>query len=122
MEITVIHNRGVKVARVKSDQDIFQGVGEALDLMASVRYETTCDRMIVDASAIDPRFFDLSSTLAGDILQKFVNYSMKLAIVGDFSQFTSSSLRDFIYESNRGDHVLFLADHNEAIDRLTRIR
>lgn len=121
MNITVLRNRCVGIAHVKVDQPVFQDVGEALDLMASVRYETSCDRMILDASAIDRRFFDLSSGLAGDILQKFVTYSMKLAIVGDFSQFTSTSLKDFMYESNRANHVLFLSNHDEATDRLSRL-
>lgn len=121
MPVRVIEYNGIKIARVESSTTVFQEVGLALDLMASVRYETTCDRMVVDAAAIDPRFFDLSSGLAGDILQKFVTYSMKLAIIGDFSQFASTCLRDFIYESNRGDHVLFLSNEAEAIERLSRM-
>ncbi len=41
----------------------------------------------------------------GEILQKFVTYKAKLAIAGDFSVYTSKSLKDFIYESNNGNHI-----------------
>ena len=61
---------------------------------------------------LDPEFFRLRSQLAGDVLQKFVNYRMPVAIIGDISGYVAASeaLRDFIWESNRGDHVWFLAD------------
>ena len=36
-----------------------------------------------------------------------MNYQMRLAIVGDFSHYTSKPLRDFIYESNNGKQVGF---------------
>jgi len=39
----------------------------------------------LNKSAICDDFFDLSTGLAGEILQKFVNYHVKIAIVGDFS-------------------------------------
>ena len=34
---------------------------------------------------------------------------MKLAIIGDFSGYTSKPLRDFIYESNNGNQVFFVS-------------
>ncbi len=61
----------------------------------------------------------MSTGIAGDILQKFVNYSKKLAIIGDFSIYTSHSLKDFIYESNQGNQIFFVADEQEAIEKLT---
>lgn len=62
----------------------------------------------------------LSTGLAGEFLQRFVNYQIKLAIYGDFSRDTSKPLHDFIRESNRGDSVFFTATAEEAIDRLSR--
>jgi hypothetical protein len=61
---------------------------------------------------LDPEFFRLRSGLAGDILQKFVNYRLPVAVIGDIAEFTAASdaLRDFVWESNRGDHVWFLPD------------
>lgn len=59
--------------------------------------------------------------MAGDILQKFVNYDMKIAILGDFSSYKSKSLRDFIYESNNGNNVFFLDNKKQAIERFVLI-
>ena len=64
-------------------------------------------------------FFVLSTGVAGEILQKFTNYQVKLAIFGDYTKYTSNPLLDFIYESNKGDHILFVATEDEAIERLS---
>ena len=120
MNITKIERNGVFIARVESGEELVRDVQSALDLMATVRYETNADRMILPKAALSERFFVLSSRLAGDILQKFVNYQFKVAIVGDFSSYTSKPLRDFIYESNNGSHVFFVSTEEEAIEKLSR--
>ena len=66
----------------------------------------------------DELFFVLSTGVAGEVAQKFVNYKMRFAIIGDFSGYTSKSLQDFIYESNKGKHLFFVANEDEAIARL----
>ena len=96
-------------------------VQSALDLLATVRYQTDCDRVIIDKSAVSEDFFDLKTRLAGEILQKFVTYDMRIAVVGDFSIYTSKSLKDFIYESNKGNHVFFVQNEDEAIERLSMV-
>ncbi len=65
-------------------------------------------------------FFRLSTRLAGEVVQKFANYRLRLAIVGDISQWISQSksLRDFIYEANHGQVVWFIADTDELFRRL----
>ncbi|MPN59604.1 hypothetical protein SDC9_207325 [bioreactor metagenome] len=52
-------------------------------------------------------------------MQKFINYHMKIAIVGDFSMYSSKSLREFIYESNKGRDIFFLPSEKEAIEKLS---
>lgn len=119
MEINVIKINNVEIANVKNNEILIKDVQSALDLMATVRYETDCDRMIIKKSTISDDFFDLSTKLAGDILQKYINYQMKIAIVGDFSVYKSKSLKDFIYECNNGKDIFFLSDENEAIEKLS---
>lgn len=122
MTIHKMERDGVPVAQVESEEQLIDGVQSALDLMATVRYETDADCMILPKAALTERFFVLSSGLAGDILQKFVNYQFKVAIVGDFSGYTSKPLRDFIYESNNGKHVFFLSSVEEALEKLARVK
>ena len=63
----------------------------------------------------------LSSGLAGEILQKYINYGGKIAIYGDFSHYTSKPLKDFIYESNKGKDVFFVATKEEAVQKLSNV-
>lgn len=121
MEISVIKVNNVIIASIRNNEILIKDVESALDLMATVRYETDCDRIILNKSAISEDFFDLSTKLAGDILQKYINYQMKIAIVGDFSVYNSKSLRDFIYECNNGKDIFFLQDENKAIEKLSTV-
>ena len=107
------------VAIIQSEEPVIIDTQSALDLMATVKYETGRDCIAVPKSAVAKDFFVLSTGIAGEILQKFVTYHVKLAIVGDFSQYTSKPLRDFIYESNNGSHVFFVGTEDEAIAKLT---
>ena len=96
MEINVIRTNNVEIANVKSNEILIKDLQSALDLMATVRYETDCDCIIIDKSSMSEEIFDLSTKSAGDVLQKYINYQFKIAIVGDFSVYNSKSLKDFI--------------------------
>ena len=76
--------------------------------------------IIISKKLIANDFFILSTGLAGEILQKYINYGGRIAIFGDFSHYTSKPLKDFMYESNRGKDVFFAATEAEAIAMLTR--
>ena len=90
----------------------------ALDLAMSVRYETDASRLAIDKRLVCDNFFILSTGVAGDILQKLMNYRFKAAIYGDYSRYTSKPLRDFIRESNRGKDFFFVPAREEAVQRL----
>jgi len=119
MKIAKVETNGVPIAVVSNNEILIEDVQSALDLMATVHYEADCDRIIINKSLISERFFDLKTRLAGEILQKFINYRVKLAIVGDFSVYSSQSLKDFIYESNKGNAIFFLPTEQQAIEKLS---
>jgi hypothetical protein len=121
VEITRIKENGVEMAVVNGSETLISDTQSALDLMATVRYETGCHRVILNKEAICEEFFDLKTRIAGEVLQKFINYQMKLAIVGDFSGYSSRSLRDFIYESNQGKDIFFVSSEQQAIEKLSRV-
>lgn len=77
---------------------------------------------IIPVARLDPGFFQLRTGLAGEVAQKFVNYRQRLAIVGNIAALASRSatLRDFIYETNRGGALWFLATRDEVAERLER--
>lgn len=121
METSKMIKNNREIVVVSSNSILINDVQSALDLIASVSYETGCDRMILSKSAICEEFFDLKTKLAGEVLQKFINYQMKIAIVGDFSVYTSKSLKDFIYESNKGKCIFFMDDQEQALEKLSSV-
>ena len=87
-------------------------------LSAAWAGNATCVALPIER--LGPDFFQLETRIAGEIAQKFVNYQMRLAIVGDISSFRdqSKALRDFVSESNRGPSLWFAKDWSEFESRL----
>ncbi|MDR2036691.1 MAG: DUF4180 domain-containing protein [Bacteroidales bacterium] len=94
---------------------VIRTVDDALDVIANAGYQTGYDRLIIHKENLDPDFFELKTGFAGEILQKFTTYRMKVGIIGDFSEINSKSLRDFIYESNKNKMIVFAGTIEGAI-------
>ncbi len=109
------------LASVTGNEKIITDVQSALDLVMSVKYSVDTNKIIIDKKVIADDFFILSTGLAGEILQKFINYDIKIAIYGDYSVYTSKPLKDFIYESNKGKDVFFVSSKDEAVQKLTSV-
>lgn len=108
METQIIQAEGKNIAEIISDNIIISETQEALDLMADAGWQGAVGLML-NAGNFISAFFDLKTGIAGDVLQKFSTYNMRLAIIGDFSSVKSRSLNDFIFESNNtAKSVLFL--------------
>ena len=106
------------VVEVISDDIIIQKNEDGFDLLGNLYYQGF-DKVIIHEKNITPDFFDLKNKMAGEILQKFSNYRVRLAIVGDFSKYAKKSLKEFIYESNNGKQVNFVSSVTEALNVLT---
>lgn len=111
------HN--TNIAEIISEVPVINKIEDGLDLLGNLYYQGF-DKIILHEENITPDFFDLSTGIAGEILQKFSTYRVRLAIVGDFTKYTSKSLWDFIYESNKGKHICFVATSKEAIEILSK--
>lgn len=110
-------NADVLIAELCDEKIIISTTQDALDLFGEL-IPTDCNRIIIAERHFHPDFFILSTGVAGDILQKFSNYSLKLAIVGDFTKYKSKSLQDFIRESNKGNRIFFLQNIDDALNKL----
>ena len=102
------------IAELTADVTISNGQ-DFLDIVMNL----PSDRVIIHKSILNEAFFELRSGVAGEILQKAANYQVRLAIVGDYSAYESKSLRDFIYESNKGNSIVFVSTLSEALIRLS---
>ena len=115
MKLEKIENTAV----VRSEEMVIVDTQSALDLLMTAKYELGTKNIAIDKKLVHPDFFVLSTGMAGEILQKYVNYGGRIAIYGDYSGYTSKPLHDFIYESNKGKDVFFVRTEEEALARLT---
>ena len=120
MTITKIEKNGILCAIVNSDEPVITDTQSALDVLMTAKYDAGTKNIIISKELIVEDYFILSTGLAGEILQKYINYGGRIAIYGDYSHYTSKPLHDFIYESNKGKDVFFVRTQEEAIDRLTQ--
>jgi hypothetical protein len=120
MEIKTVEKNNIICAIIRSNDLVIKDAQSALDVLVSAVCGAGTNNIIISKKLISEEFFILSSGLAGEILQKYVNYSGRIAIYGDFTHYTSKPLKDFIYESNHGKDVFFAATEAEAVSMLTR--
>ena len=112
IKIHTIDNR--KIAEIISDNIVLQTVEDAVDLIGNMSYQGF-DKLIIHEENMIPDFFELKNKIAGNILQKFSQYSMPLAIIGDFEKYESKSLNDFIFESNKGKQINFVTTIEDGL-------
>jgi len=118
MKITRVERNGRVCAVVESNEPIITNAQSALDLLMDVKYDVGTKNIVIAKNMVHGDFFILSTGIAGEILQKYINYGGRIAIYGDFSSYTSKSLKDFMYESNKGTNVFFVRTRDEAINNL----
>jgi hypothetical protein len=118
MEIIKHEINHIQIAEIISDKIVIGSIQEGIDLVGNLYY-MGFDRMIIHEKNIVSEFFDLKTGIAGEILQKFSNFRIRLAIIGDFDQYESKSLKEFILESNKNRQVNFLISSKDAILRLS---
>lgn len=107
MKIETHQVKEIKMAELISDEILIRSVEDGLNILGDTYYQGF-DGIVLHEKNITTDFFDLKNGMAGEILQKFSNYRMKLIIVGAFEKYTSKSLKDFIFESNKGTQVNFV--------------
>ena len=107
-----------KIAEVVSANVLIKSAEDGLDLLGNIYYQGF-DKMIIHEKNLTPDFFDLKNGLAGEVLQKFSNYRIRLAIVGDFSSYSGKSIKDFIYESNNARLINFVPSVEQALTALS---
>jgi hypothetical protein len=100
--------------KLRSDRDAVDIIGKAFENRATL--------VVIPVECLDDQFFQLRTRIAGELIQKFVQYRRRLAIVGDISGFLaeSSALRAFVNESNRGKDVWFVGSLAELGQRLEK--
>lgn len=117
MNIEITQHQNQSIAEITGTGTSIQNPQEIVELLINCAYQGA-EKIIIHADQLMPDFFDLKTGIAGEILQKVSTYQLRLAIVGGFSQYSSKSLQDFIFESNKMGRVSFVASVEEAKAKL----
>lgn len=80
--------------------------------------ESGTGALLLDAHALPPEFYDLSTRVAGELLHRLSIYRIRLAAVVPDPSVHSAPFQDFVREANRGRHFQFFPTRQEAIDWL----
>lgn len=114
---------GVRVFECASEGPPLRTDRDALDLISGT-WEQRAALLVIPVERLSDDFFQLRTRVAGEILQKFVNYRLRVAILGDISRYLdeSSALQDFVRESNRGDQIWFVQSSEDLEKRLDNLR
>jgi hypothetical protein len=107
------------IHRISPDGPAIAVPQDALDLIGEA-WGASAGTVVVPVERFDPAFFDLASGLLGEVTQKFVNYRIRLVVLGDITEYEveSKAFRDYVHEANTGDHVWFVVDDAELGLRL----
>jgi hypothetical protein len=117
MELKIFEVKKQKIAEIESQEISINDTQDALDIMANAGYQGARSIILKEIN-LGPEFFELRTGVAGEILLKFSNYRVKLAIIGEFDKYKSKSLRALISESNRGNQIFFVPDRDTAVTRI----
>ena len=110
---------GIRVVELLATGAPLRSDRDAVDVI-SVAAEHQPDVIVIPTQRFDDDFFRLRTGIAGQVIQKFLTYRLRLVIVGDISEQLreSSALRDFVYECNSGSNIWFVAHLDELSGRL----
>lgn len=111
MDIHTITAGNNQISEFISKEILINNIDDALDIIGNAPSE----HIILHEYNFEKDLFDLSTRKLGEILQKFTNYRIKLAIIGDFDKYPSQTLKDFIYESNKHGDYLFVKSKAQVI-------
>jgi hypothetical protein len=121
MPETITHINGTTALLCAPDGKPLGTERDAIDLIGAAGGDGAT-MVVIPAERLDDAFFRLSTRTAGEFLQKFVNYGMRIAILGDISPHLEESraLRAFVSESNRGNHIWFATTIEDLTTRLAQ--
>jgi len=112
MSSETIEVKGKTIIVVRGDEPISQKA-HANDLV-SLAFEYESSLVLMDEGALGVEFLDLRTGVAGEVLQKFVNYNLTGAAVLPAEVAQSGRFGELMLEMNRGDTFRSFSTFEEA--------
>lgn len=110
---------GSPVVVVPSEGPVFTTTGDATEVIGDA-FAHEAQTIVIPVERLPDDFFELRTGYAGEVTQKFANYRLRLAIIGDIEPrlAESESLTAWVAESNRGSQLWFAPTLAEITERL----
>lgn len=116
--ITLNTVNNTSYAECVAKQKIITIEQDAVNLIGLCGYHHT-NNLLLYADNVDDRFFELKSTLAGNVLQKFMNYYMRVAMIMKDDLSDNKRFKEMALETNKGNYFRIFKDKQKAVDWLT---
>ena len=113
MDYKIIESENLKYIEILSCEFPMSKERDALDLVGLCGEHFT-NLIMIHSEALSEDFFRLSTGVAGGILQKFVNYSIKSVAIVPSDKTNTGKFKDMAIEANRGNHFRVFENKIEA--------
>jgi PadR family transcriptional regulator, regulatory protein AphA len=117
METSVFEIKGKKLVELAKGKGVIRNESDALDIAGTCGFNSA-PRALIDAESLAREFFDLKTGLAGAVLQKFINYRIRVAAVIPEERIGNGRFYEMVKEANRGGDFRVFQDREKAIDWL----
>ncbi len=81
---------GVRVLELPTDGTKLRTYNDAVELIGK-SFENRATLIVIPVECLDDEFFRLKTRIAGELIQKFVQYRRRFVIVGDISRHLAES-------------------------------
>lgn len=115
----ISETHGLRVLTYEQDEPTLGSEQDAVDLIG-LAFSEEANVVVVPADRVVPDFYTLSTRILGDVVRKFQQYRIRLAVVGDITKYTASSeaFRAYVHETNKGRDIWFLQTEEELSAKL----
>jgi PadR family transcriptional regulator AphA len=120
MEAVIKEKNGKRYVAVVIGKTMMCDEKDAVEL-AGICGNNSAPRLLVFEQNLDPAFFDLSTCVAGNILQKFINYRIRVAAVIQPARSGRGKFGEMVIETNRGSDFRVYGSEEDALDWLLRV-
>lgn len=93
---------------------------DVLDKLISICWENDIDKAMLTENCFDEGFYRLGTGIAGGILQKLLNYHIKIALIITDTKLIRGKFEDFVLEANKGSDFSVFDNREVAQEWLLR--
>lgn len=114
----IVSENGIDFAECSPVEKLITTEQDMVDLIGLCGYHQT-NNLLIYAQNVDESFFDLRSKLAGAVLQKCMNYYMRVVMVLPSDIENNKRFSEMVLETNKGNHFRVFKNRDETVKWLT---